>query len=296
MRNFPIRCPEGWRPTVVFRAATGYSNRMNFMNKSVVVTGASAGIGRELAIALARRGALLTLAARGAEGLAETARACEAEGARAVTVTADVAERADCERIVASAVEAYGGVDVLVNNAGISMWGRFDEIEDLSIFERIMRINYLGAVYCTYYALPHLKARRGLIVAVSSLTGKTGVPTRSAYAASKHAMQGFFDSIRIELQGSGVDVLVVSPGFVATDIRSRALGPDGVSLGESPRDEDRETMPVEECVRQIVRAMEGRRRELVMTARAKAGLWMKLVAPSAVDRIAASAVRTRNRR
>ena len=191
MRKIALRCPE-----VVFPATASYSNRMNFMNKSVVITGASAGIGRELAVELARRGALLTLAARGAEGLAEAARVCEAEGARAVTVTADVGERADCERIVSAAVEAHGGVDVLVNNAGISMWGRFDEIEDLSIFERIMRINYLGAVYCTHYALPHLKTRRGLIVAVSSLTGKTGVPTRSAYAASKHAMQGFFDSSR----------------------------------------------------------------------------------------------------
>jgi short-subunit dehydrogenase len=145
-------------------------------------------------------------------------------------------------------------------------------------------------VYCTYYALPYLKKSRGLIVAVSSLTGKTGVPTRSGYAASKHAMQGFFDTLRIELMDTGVDVLVVSPGFVATDIRARAFGSDGLPKGESPREEARGTMTVDECVRQIVRSMEKRQRELVMTTQGKLGLWLKLIAPGLVDRIAARAV------
>jgi short-subunit dehydrogenase len=185
-----------------------------------------------------------------------------------------------------------------VHNAGISMWARFDEITDLSIFERIIRVNYLGAVYLTHYALPHLKQRRGLIVAVSSLTGKTGVPTRTGYAASKHALQGFFDSLRIELHGSGVDVLVVSPGFVATDVRAHAFGADGQPLGakesKSSRAEDRDTMSVEECVRQMVAAIEARRRELVMTHKARFGLFLKLVAPSLVDRVAAAAVKKRD--
>lgn len=268
---------------------------MAFRDKSIIITGASSGIGRELAVSLAQRGARLTVAARGKDGIEETAQLCEKAGGKAVAIVADVAEQDACKRIVDTAVEAFGGVDALVNNAGISMWGRFDELQDLSIIDRIMRINYLGAVYCTHYALPHLKTSRGLLVAVSSLTGIFGVPTRSAYAASKHAMQGFFDSLRVELRDTGVDVLVVSPGFVATGIRARALGRDGQSLGVSPRNEATETMPLDVCVDQIVRAMEGRRRELVMTARARFGRWMMLIAPDLVDRLALKALRERNK-
>jgi short-subunit dehydrogenase len=169
------------------------------------------------------------------------------------------------------------------------MWARFDEVTDLSLFERLMRVNYLGAVYCTHFALPHLVRAGGLIVAVSSLTGKTGVPTRTGYAASKHAMQGFFDSLRIELKERGVDVLVVSPGFVATDVRARAVGGDGRPLGKSKRREDRRTMPVERCAELIAAAMEKRRRELVMGP--PGALFMKLLAPAVIDRLAARAIR-----
>jgi len=268
---------------------------MDFEARTVIVTGASSGIGRELAVALAARGARLALAARDTSALAEAVAECEKAGGRAIAIAADVGDEAACRHLVEETIAAFGGVDVLVNNAGISMWGRFDELEDLSMVERIMRVNYLGSVYCTRYALPHLKATKGLIVAISSLTGKFGVPTRSAYAASKHAMQGFFDSLRVELMGAGVDVLVVAPGFVATPIRSRALGPDGKPHGESPRDESRDTMPVDECVRQIVRAMERRDRELVMTAKGKLGLWLKLIAPGFVDRLAVKALEERDR-
>jgi NAD(P)-dependent dehydrogenase (short-subunit alcohol dehydrogenase family) len=208
----------------------------------------------------------------------------------AVAVPTDVTDPEACGRAVARAVEAFGGLDALVNNAGISMWARFDQVTDLSLFERIMRVNYLGAVYCTWHALPHLRRSDGLLVAVSSLTGKTGVPSRTGYAASKHALQGFFDSLRVELRRTGVDVLVVSPGFVATDIRATALGPDGERLTESPRDESRGTMSLESCVEQILDAMAHRRREVVMTAQAKVGMVVKLVAPGIVDRIAARAI------
>jgi short-subunit dehydrogenase len=263
----------------------------SMQGKTVIITGASAGIGEELAVVLASRGANLVLAARGEDALAQTQKRCEKAGGRAVTVVTDVADPEACRRMTERAVEAFGGIDVLVNNAGISMVARFEEVKDLSVFERLMRVNYLGAVYCTHHALPHLKARRGLLVAISSLTGKTGVPTRTGYAASKHAMQGFFDSLRIELLGTGVDVLVVSPGFVATDIRARALGPDGKPLQTSTRDEDKDTMSLEECVAQIVRAIERREREVVMTAKGKVGLFLKLIAPGLIDRIALKTVR-----
>lgn len=269
---------------------------MSFEGKVVVITGASSGIGEGLALALARRGASLVLAARRLKALEGVREACRELGGAAVVVGADVSVPDDCERIIAAAVEAFGGIDFLVNNAGISMWARFDEVEDLSIFERLMRVNYLGAVYCTHFALPHLKARRGLIVGISSLTGKTGVPTRSGYGATKHALQGFLDSLRIELRNEGVGVLVVSPGFVATDIRSKALSGHGVPHEASPRDEARGTMPLGRCVERIVAGMAGRKREIIMTPRAKFGMWLKIVAPGIVDRIAASAVGDPGRR
>ena len=262
-----------------------------FRENAVVLTGASRGIGREMAFQLADQGAWLALAAREAGALEEVATECRRRGARAVAIPADVGEEAQCAALVARAVEEFGRVDTLVNNAGIGMWARFDEITDLSIFERVMRVNYLGSVYCTHHALPHLKRSRGRIVGVSSLTGKTGVPTRSAYAASKHAMAGLFDSLRIELDGTGVSVTMIYPGFVATEIRERAFGPDGRPLGagNSPVRE-REVMTAEECARRIVGAAAARRREEVMTARARVGMWLKLISPGAVDRIARRAI------
>ena len=164
---------------------------------------------------------------------------------------------------------------------------RFEEVKDLTLFERIMQVNYLGSVYCTHYALPYLKTSQGLLVAISSLSGKIGVPTRSGYAASKHAMQGFFDSLRIELRGTGVDVLVVSPGFVATDIRNRILGADGKPIVAGLPKGQKNLMSVEECVHQIVRAMQGRKRELVMTSQGHLSRWLQLIAPDLLDRIVA---------
>jgi short-subunit dehydrogenase len=266
----------------------------SMQGKTVVITGASAGIGEELAVVLAARGANLVLAARSEEALARVKQRCEQAGGRALAVPTDVAEPDACRRLIERAVEAFGGIDTLVNNAGITMWARLDEVTDLSLYERIMRVNYLGSVYCTYHALPHLKARKGLLVAISSLTGKTGVPTRSAYAASKHAMQGFFDSVRVELLGTGVDVLVVSPGFVATEIRARAVGPDGKPMQGSKRDETKNTMDVHTCVAQILGAMDRRDRELVMTTSARVAQFLKLVAPGLVDRIAQRAVREKD--
>ena len=263
--------------------------KVEFRDRVVLITGASSGIGRELGLQLAGQGAWLALAARDAGRLEAVAAECTALGGKAVAVPADVGEKAQCEALVARTVEAYGRLDALVNNAGITMWAKFDELSDPSLLEPIMRVNFFGSVYCTYYALPHLKRTRGLIVGISSLTGKTGVPTRSGYAASKHAMAGFFDSLRIELAPTGVGVTVIYPGFVTTEVRERALGPDGRPLGVSPVQEEK-VMSVERCARIILKAMERRRREVVMTARGKAGMWVKLVAPGLVDRIALRAI------
>jgi short-subunit dehydrogenase len=264
---------------------------MDLRGKTVVVTGASAGIGRELALQIAARGAKLALAARSGEALETTRQECLKAGADALGIVADVAQVDDCRRLVEQAVARFGGIDVFVNNAGISMYCRFDEVTDLGLFSRIMEVNFLGTVYCTHFALPHLKRAGGLLVGVSSLQGKTGFPNSTAYSASKHAMQGFFDSLRMELAGSGVDVLVVSPGPVATTIHTRRLAGDGKLSDESLKHPNDRGMPVDECARQIVAAIQRRRRELVMTASGKLGQWMKLLAPGLTDRFVARAVR-----
>jgi short-subunit dehydrogenase len=258
-------------------------------DKVVVITGASKGIGAELARQLAARGAKLVLAARNGAELEAVAATCRSLGANVVTVKADVAQERDCMAVMSGAALAFGGIDVLVNNAGATMWARFEDIEDLSILERIMQVNYMGAVYCTCHALPYLRASGGVLVGVSSLAGRTGVPTRTGYSASKHAMTGFFDSLRIELDGSGVAVTMIYPGFVATGIRENATGPDGKPIQVSPVKEG-EVMPVGECARLIAAAIEARKREVIMTARGKMGLWLKLVAPGLVDRIAKRAI------
>jgi NAD(P)-dependent dehydrogenase (short-subunit alcohol dehydrogenase family) len=214
---------------------------------------------------------------------------CRERGGQAAAVPTDVGLPAECQRLVALTVERYGRVDTLVNNAGITMWGRFEDLQSLDVLEQLMRVNYLGSAYCTYHALPHLRKTRGRLVAISSVAGRTGVPTRSGYAASKHAMTGFFDSLRVELQGSGVTVTVVYPDFVATEIRKRAFGSDGKPLGQSPIHEHR-VMTAEECARLSIEAMESRRREAILSARARFGVWLKLVAPGLVDRIARNAI------
>ncbi len=255
----------------------------------VLITGASSGIGEALALQLAERGCRLALAARGADGLAAVADVCRERGADVLTVPTDVSDEAQCRAFVAAAAERFGTIDALINNAGISMWARFDELSDLEPIRRIMAVNYLGAVYCTHAALGHLKTSRGRIVNVASLTGKTGVPTRTGYAASKHAMAGFFDSLRIELRDTGVSVTTAFPGFVSTGVRRHAYGADGQPLGDSPVDEG-SAMSAGTCARLILQASDHRKREIVMTPRGKAGMWIKLIAPGLVDRIAARAI------
>jgi NAD(P)-dependent dehydrogenase (short-subunit alcohol dehydrogenase family) len=178
---------------------------------SFIVTGASQGIGKAVSLRLAGLGARLTLAARDGAALEAVAAECRSRGGEALAVPTDVAQPEECAHLVRRAVEAWGGIDGLVNNAGISMLARFDEVSDLSLYERLMRVNYLGYVYPTYHALPELKRSRGRLVAVSSVAGFAGLPLHTGYAATKHAIFGFFDSLRIELRGSGVAVAVVAP-------------------------------------------------------------------------------------
>lgn len=263
---------------------------MSFKDNVVIITGASTGIGEEIAYQLTSAGAKLVLTARRVSELERVAEGVRARGGEAIIVSADVAREAECKNIIDAAIEKFGRIDILINNAGMTMWAKFEDIQDISIVERIMQVNYLGAVYCTHHALPHLKKSRGRIVGIASLTGLVGVPTRTAYAASKHAMRGFFDSLRIELEETGVTVTMVYPGFVATGIRENATGADGKTAKINPVDESK-VMSVSECGRLIVNAIDQRKREEVMTLKGKLGQWLKLIAPTVIDGMAKRAVR-----
>jgi len=260
-----------------------------FRDNVAVITGGSSGIGREIAYQLAAQGAMLVLAAREPSLLESVAAECRRRGALAIAVPTDVGEESQCEALIQRAVAEFGRVDTLINNAGLSMHALFGELDSMEPIERLMRINFFGSVYCTRFALPHLKASRGRLVAVCSLAGLTGVPNRTAYAASKHAMAGFFNSLRIEIAADGVSVTVAYPGFVATEIGTRAIGPHGVTLASRPV-RDASVMPADECARRIIAAAGARKRESVMTLRGRLGLWLRLVAPGAIDRIATRTV------
>ncbi len=260
-----------------------------FTDNVAVITGASRGIGESLACQMAEQGARLALAARDAARLEQVAEKCRSLGGQALCIPTDVCELDQCQNLVKETAKTYGRIDTLVNNAGITMWAIFEEISDPTIFEKVMRTNYLGSVYCTYAALPHLKETRGRIVAVSSLAGKAGVPTRSGYAASKHAMVGFFDTLRIELAPYGISVTISYPDFVSTGVRERAFGPDGLPLGKSPVKEEK-VMSAETSARKILQAAARRQREDIQTPRGKIGQWLKLIAPPLIDRIAARAI------
>jgi len=257
-----------------------------------VVTGASDGIGAELARQWsARRGAGLglVLAARSVDKLEQVAAQCRAHGARVHVQRCDVSVPQDAQALADAAVRAFGGIDTLVNNAGMSAHARFEDTDDLAWTEQLMRINHWGAVWCTRAALPHVKARRGRLVAVASLAGLVGVPGRSAYSATKFAMVGFFEALRTELRASGVSVTIAYPGVVATETRRRGLDAHGRPAGKSGLDE-RGAMSVETCARLVLDGTESRRRDVVMTARGKAGRWLKLLAPDLVDRVALRAL------
>lgn len=243
---------------------------MAFQPSRFVITGASSGIGAEVARQLSGRGAALVLAARRRDKLDAVAARCRAAGGTVSVVEADVAVRSDCRRLVEDAVSALGGLDVVLLNAGVSRHGRVDAWESPTVAEEMLRVNYLGAVDCAWYALPHVKASRGVIAVVSSLQGKAGFPGFAAYSGSKHALHGFFDALRCELADDGVGVTIICPGPVDTEISPRPEGAPGV-------------MSVAECARLTIRAIDERRREEIMTWGGKAAALLRPVMPSYVD-------------
>lgn len=261
----------------------------SFAGSAVVLTGASVGIGREIALRLAGEGARLVLAARDEAKLEAVAAECRSRGGEATVVRTDVGSQADCLALVDRSVEILGGLDVLILNAGQDMWSRLDELADPSILEQLMRVNYLGPAWTTWRALPHLKQSQGRIVVLSSLAGLTGVPTRTGYAATKHALHGFYDSLRVELRGTGLSVTLVCPDFVLSEIHRRALGPDGQPLGTSPMKEAK-LMTAARCAELTVDAAAKRRRMVLLSLRGRAGRFARPFVPGLIDSIAERSV------
>jgi short-subunit dehydrogenase len=258
-----------------------------FVGRAVIVTGASLGIGRHMALQLAPQGARLALAARGEEELARVASLCREQGGEAVAIPTDVSDEGQCKALIERTVGEYGRIDALINNAGLGMHARFDELPSLSLMEAVMRVNFWGSVYCTHYALSHLRATKGRLVVVVSGGGKFPTPGSCGYGASKHALVGLFDTLRIELQGTGVSVTAAYPDWVATGISSRAPRADGKPAGEVSAHEIGAMSP-EVCARLILRAAARRRRE-VISAKLRLGLLMAPIAPGLIDGIAARA-------
>jgi NAD(P)-dependent dehydrogenase (short-subunit alcohol dehydrogenase family) len=234
----------------------------NLSGKVVLITGGSSGIGRATALRLARCGARVALAARNRDALDEVARAVTALGSQALALTTDVTDAEQVRRAVEAAVAHFGGLDVLLCSAGLSMRAYF-EGSSLEAMERVVRVNFFGTLYATHFALPHVKRRRGSLVAISSLTGKRGVPSYSVYGATKFAVAGLYESLRVELRRDGVHVGVVSPGFVDTPLRENVIGPDGKPWPEPPPPPFR-IWPVEKCVDRIVRLIVKRRPEALL--------------------------------
>jgi len=260
-----------------------------------IITGASEGIGAELARQLATRhgaGMRLVLAARKRDALETVAASCRAKGSQVVVVPTDVSVEAQCRNLIQATLDAFGRIDTLVNNAGVSAQALFQDVDarDLHWYEDLMRINLWGSVWCTHAALPHLKQTQGRIVAVSSLAGLIGVPGRTAYSASKFAMTGFFEALRAELKPSGVSVTTAFPGVVLTDIRAHGLNAKGDIAGSSGLKEDK-AMTVSECAYLIASGMQKRQREVVMTAQGKLGRFLKLLLPRVVENMALAALK-----
>ena len=248
-------------------------------NKVVVITGGSSGIGKALAEAALARGARVAVCARSIDKL----QALFTQQENLLCYKADVSKEADCRSFIDAVVAKWGGTDVLINNAGISMRALFEDT-DLSVIRELMDVNFWGTVYCTKFVLPGILKNGGVIAGVSSIAGYRGLPGRTGYSASKFAMQGFLEALRTELLHTGAHVMWVSPGFTASNIRNVARSSDGTAQAETPLDESK-LMSAEECARIILDGVEKRKRSVVMTTQGKLTVWINKLFPGLADKL-----------
>jgi len=252
-----------------------------FTNKVIAITGGSEGIGKALIDQLIPLGAKVATCGRSYDKLYNLQ--MEYTNVMLHTVVADVSKEVDCKKFIQSTLDTFGKIDILINNAGISMRALFEDA-DLEVFRQVMEINFFGSVYCTKYALPSIIQNQGMILGISSIAGYRGLPGRSAYSASKFALQGWLEALRTEMLDHNVHVMWIAPGFTASNIRNAALTADAKAQGSSPMDESK-LMTAEECAQHILDAMQKKKRTLVLTYTGKRAVFMNRFFPSLADKL-----------
>lgn len=258
-------------------------------DKVVLVTGGSSGIGRACAEVFGREGAKIVITGRKPETLETTKADLEKQSISCLSIVANVADELDCQKAVEKTIEAFGRIDVLINNAGISMRALFEECE-ISVIRQVMETNFFGTVYMTKYALPYIISQKGSVIGISSIAGYRGLPARTGYSASKFAMNGFLEALRTEMLPKGVHILTACPGFTASNIRNTALAKDGTPQGESPRDEQK-MMSAEEVAQHILKATYTRKATLILTKQGKLTVFLNKWLPKQwIDRLVFNAL------
>ena len=252
-------------------------------DKVVVITGGSSGIGKAMAFEFGSKGSKIVITGRNRTELDKAVYDLSTKGITITGIQADVTREEDNMRMAEAAIKTHGRIDILINNAGISMRATFEEV-DLDVVKQVMDINFYGALYATKACLPEIKKNKGSIVGISSVAGFRGLPGRTGYSASKFALNGFLEVLRTELLHSGVHVLTACPGFTTSNIRKKSLTKDGTSQGESPRDEDK-MMTAEECAAHIYNATVKRKRTIVLTAQGKLAVFFNKWIPSFADKM-----------
>ena len=252
-------------------------------DKVVIITGASSGIGLSCVKAFYRRKAKVVLAARSIEKLTAITNELDPRGDRCLAVKTDVTLEQECRELIEKAVAKFGRIDILVNNAGISMRAIFDDVE-IHVLRRVIEVNFWGTVYCTKYALPYIQQSKGTIVGISSIAGFHGLPGRTAYSASKFAIHGFLESIRIENMKKGVHVLVLAASFTSSNIRKNALDAKGNPQGETPKHEDQLFSP-DRVAKNLIRSIRKKKRNRIMSLEGQLMVLFQRIIPFLTDRV-----------
>jgi len=259
-------------------------NKLNgFKDKVVIITGASSGIGKAMALEFSSHGAKVVLASRSSDKLAEVANKIIEKGGESLVIPTDVSKERQCKVLVKKTINTFERIDILINNAGISMRANFQDVK-LDVLKKLMDTNFWGSVYCTKYAIPHLIESKGSIIGVSSICGITPLPGRTGYAASKHALDGFLETIRVENIDKGLHVLIVHPGFTTSNIRNTALNELGIPQIDTPKDESK-LMPAERVAKEIVDAVINKKRDITLTTEGRLITWLYRRAPNLADRL-----------
>jgi len=252
-------------------------------NKVVVITGASSGIGEACAKEFAKQGAKLSLAARSIDKLNAIEKELSEQGYEVLSVKTDVSVEEDCKNLISQTINKFGKIDILINNAGISMRALFADV-DLSVIKRLMDVNFWGTVYCTKYALPHLLETKGSLVAITSVAGIHGLPGRTGYSASKFAITGFLQTVRIENLKKGLHVLTFAPGFTSSNVRKAALVADGSHQGETPLKEDK-LMSAEKVAKILIKSIKKRKLNKVLSLDGKLVSILQHILPKTLDKL-----------